>query len=168
MTQRDLAFKWSLYGVGSLGLLLLQQFVLIRIDFLDVHPFVLPLLAITAATLENPQQAAAYSLILGACCDLFFSPVFPFFYTLVFFLSAVICALIAGHLIAAKFSCCLLNGALSLLLAGFLQALPQLYNNTATLLTAGNLILREILVSLPLLPLIYLLFLQIHRKTSWD
>ncbi|MBE6940226.1 MAG: hypothetical protein E7457_05340 [Ruminococcaceae bacterium] len=168
MTQRDLAFKWGLYGAVSLLLLLLQQFVLVHIHLLDTHPFLLPLLVAVVATLEQPHQAAAYALGLGVLCDLLLSPPFAFFYSLIFLVSAIPCALIAARLIAAKFSCSLINGTLCLLLTDLLHALLQIYNNPTALWAAMDLILREMLLTLPLLPLVYLLLLQVHRKTNWD
>ena len=168
MSQRNLAFKWGLYAVVSLLFLLLQQFVLVHIRLLNVHPFLLPLLVAAVTTLEQPHQAAGFSLGLGVCCDLLFSPPFPFFYTLVFFVSALLCMLIAERLIAARFFCCLICGALSLLLTGWFHSLLQMYSYSTPFSASGSLMLRELLLSIPLLLVVYPLFALIHRKTKWD
>ena len=54
MTQRDIFYKWLFYALVGVLWAVIQQLVLNRLDFWGgVHPFVLPLVPVMVAILEN-------------------------------------------------------------------------------------------------------------------
>ena len=62
MTRQDFAFKWLLYAVALLPVLLLEFAVFSRWPLLGVSPVLVPVAAFTVAVLEGPTGGAGYGL----------------------------------------------------------------------------------------------------------
>ena len=168
MSRRDLTVKWALYGAAVLAVVLVQSLVLNYIRVLSVHPFLLPMLVGVIAAFEGPQGGCTFGLVFGALCDMTTQAAIPCFYTLDFVLIAFLSALIAKNLIAPGFFCSLLVSAISLLVTQLFYTLIFTYHNIGSPLGILSLMGRELLVSMVLSPLLYLLFHHVYRKTKTD
>ena len=150
MTRRDFLMKWLLYAAVTLLLVLLQSLVLTHIHLLDIHPFALPLLAGIIAVWEPQRECAFYGLVFGLVCDLTMPAAMPCLYTLSFLIAGLLVNFIARKLI----------------MTDVLQALSQIYRHgSAAFAAAAALTGRELLLIVPLAPLLYLPLHWIYRRT---
>lgn len=168
MSRRDLSIKWLLYAAACLIFILLQGLIFNHICILQVHPFVFPLLVATAAVFEPPMESAVFGLIFGLLCDLTLPGMIPCYYTVAFLLAALLCALIAEKLIVPGFWCSLACGVLSVFLCDLINTLACHNQYGTRYADAFNLTGREILLALPLIPVIFFLFRYIHLRTKAD
>lgn len=163
MQHRDFVIKWVLYALISLAFVLVQVFALVHIRFWGIHPFVFPALVATVAALEPAHESAVYALICGAVLDLTMPGVIPCFYTVAFIAVFLVTKLLAVKVLSMPFICCMLCGALGTLCTGLLNALflsvSAEFTLQTALLTAG----KELLLTLPLLPIIYLPAWKVRR-----
>lgn len=164
MTQRDLFFKWLFYSLAGLFWVAAQQLLLNHLDIWDgVHPFVLPLIPTMASVLERRQESAFFAIGAGLFCDLLMPGVIPCFYTLAFLSASVLSGLIAGRVIMPGFLCAFVCSVLALVLTDLLLLLflsPSIDFTAATALTLTG---RELLLSLPFSPLLFLSFRKVWR-----
>jgi len=168
MSRRDLTYKWAMYGGAVLAVVLVQSLVLNYIRVLSVHPFLLPMLVGIIAAYEGTQGGYTFGLIFGVLCDITIQAPVPCFFTLDFVVIALITSLIAKNLIAPGFLCTLVVSAVSLLLTQLFYTVIYTYRSIASSMGVLNLMGREMLVSMVLSPLLYLLFFRIFRKTRPD
>ncbi|NLU23159.1 MAG: hypothetical protein GXW99_00260 [Clostridiales bacterium] len=168
MSRHDLIMKWILYSAGALCVVLIQSLILNHIRILSVHPFLIPMLAAIVASFEGPRDGCVFGLIFGVLCDVTTQPPIPCFYTLAFVLIAFLSALVAKNLIAPGFCCSLVVSAMSLLVTQLFYTLIFTYRSIGSTLGILSLMGRELLISLVLSPLLYLLFSRIHRKMKLD
>ena len=166
MTRRDFLMKWLLYAAVTLLLVLLQSLVLTHIHLLDIHPFALPLLAGIIAVWEPQRECAFYGLVFGLVCDLTMPAAMPCLYTLSFLIAGLLVNFIARKLIMPGFWCSMVGAALALVMTDVLQALSQIYRHgSADFAAAAALTGRELLLIVPLAPLLYLPLHWIYRRT---
>ena len=144
MGRRDFLFKWLFYILTALGFVLVQVFGLVHIRIWGVHPFLFPVLVSTVAALESAHESAVFALATGAVLDVTMPGVIPCFYTVAFF-------------------CCMLCGVLSIVCTDLLQML--FLNSSVSFSVRAALLLmgKELLLTLPLMPLIYLPDSKIRR-----
>ena len=135
MERRGYVYKWLSYTLVSLLFILVQCFGLVHLRVWGVHPFIFPVLVSTVAALETAHESAIYTLALGLLMDLTMPGVLPCFYTVAFLV-----VFVATQLLSAK--------VLSWL---FLQAKVDF-----TPLSALMLLGKELLLTAPLMPLVYL------------
>ncbi len=164
MTQRDIFYKWLFYALLGLAWLSVQQMVLNSLDFWGgVHPFVLPLIAVMVAILEKRHESAFFAFIAGLICDLLIPGAIPCFYALTFLLSALLSGLIAGRVIMPSYLCAFVCAIPSIALSNLLQGLFLLSSfgvSAADILWLSG---RELLLTLPFTPLLFLTFRKIRR-----
>lgn len=164
MTRRDLFYKWLFYSLTALLWLVIQHALLNTLDFWSgVHPFVLPMLPAMTAILEKRQESTLFSVCAGLFCDLLMPGPIPCFYTLAFLAITLLCAVIAARVIVTGFLCAVVCSVLALALSSALQILflaPSLDFSAATGLSLAG---RELLLSLPFSPLLFLSFRFVWR-----
>ena len=164
MTQRDYFYKWLFYALVGLLWVAVQQLVLNRLDFWGgVHPFALPLIPVMAAILERRMESAFFAVGVGLFCDLLLPGVIPCFYTLAFLAAALLCGLIAGRVIVPGFLCAFVCSTLTLVLTDLLLLLFLFPTTQFTATDAFSLMGRELLLSLPFAPLVFLTYRKIWR-----
>ena len=157
MQRRDYIIKWLLYVLVAL------LFVLVRIRVWGVHPFVFPAMVAILAALESPHESAIFALAFGVVLDLTVPGVIPCFYTVSFIVIFIVSRLLSTRVLSWPFFCCMLFGTLSIVCADllnmlFLKAYVSFSLKTALLLTG-----KELLLTMPLLPLLYLPVYRIRR-----
>lgn len=158
--------KWLLYTLATLVLFLLQG-VLQDLRLLGVLPFLYPVMAATLSMYEGAFAGTAYSLALGAVCDLLLPGPIPCFYTLVFPLAGLCAGLMARNWLPAGFPCCLASSAVAFLLTDAFHCLLLAFDggfSTAALATAA----AETGLTLCFSPAVLLLFRPIYRKCHLD
>ena len=168
MERRDYVYKWLSYTLVSLLFILVQCFGLVHLRVWGVHPFIFPVLVSTVAALETAHESAIYTLALGLLMDLTMPGVLPCFYTVAFLVVFVATQLLSAKVLSWPFFCCMLCGALSIVCADllnmlFLKAYADYSLKTALLLTG-----KELLLTVPLLPLLYLPVYRIRRIFRQD
>ena len=168
MQRRDYIIKWLLYVLVALLFVLVQVFVLVRIRVWGVHPFVFPAIVAVLAALESPHESAIFALAFGVVLDLTVPGVIPCFYTVSFIVIFIVSRLLSTRVLSCPFFCCMLCGALSIVCADllnmlFLKAYADYSLKTALLLTG-----KELLLTVPLLPLLYLPVYRIRRIFRQD
>jgi len=166
MPKRYIVFKWLCYALATALLLLLDTFLLQHIRIGGILPFLPPMITGVVASFEGSKASPFFGLVFGLLCDLAtFSPG-PGFFCMIFTLSALISSLLAENL----FSPGLLCSFVSTLICYTLTALGRMF----LLFTAGetglglmcSLALRELLLSLPLLLLVFPLGRWVYQKTT--
>lgn len=163
MQHRDYVIKWLLYTLISLVFVLVQVFGLVHIRVWGVHPFVFPALVATVCALESAHESAIYALASGAILDLTMPGVIPCFYTVSFIVVFLVTKLLAVKVLSMPFFCCMLCGALAVVCSGLLSALFLGVSVDFSLQTALLTVGKEALLTLPLLPLIYLPWWKLRR-----
>ena len=70
MPKSYLIFKWVVYSLATMLLVLLQLFVLNYIHVGGIAPFLPPMLVGAAASYEGSRASPVYALVFGLLCDL--------------------------------------------------------------------------------------------------
>lgn len=165
MNQRDLFYKWLFYSLAALIWMMLQQLLLNHLALWGgIHPFVLPMVPVMAAILESRQESAFFAIGAGLLCDLLMPGAIPCFYTVAFLLSALLSGLIAGRVIMPGFLCAFVCSVLAMVLTNLLHILLLTYSTSFALADAFALLGRELLLSLPFSPLLFLTSRKIYRR----
>lgn len=168
LARNETIFKWALYAGAALLCLMVQGGLCQRLVLWGVIPFVYPLLAAIPATFESPVAGTIFALSMGVVCDLLLPAPIPCFYTLVFPLAGLCGALLSQSLLPAGFLCSLVASAAAFLLTDAFHCL-LLWITGKTAWTAGlQLMLREFLVSAPLVIPVTLLFRVVFSRTHLD
>lgn len=168
MNQRNIWYRWLFYGLAACLFLLLQNLAFLRIRVWGIHPFIPPVLVAVAASWEDRQESLWAAAVFGVICDLTLHPPIPCFYTVLFTAAAFLSGLIAAHWIASVFFCAAVTSLVALLLDGAFHILILTYRGVSDLGAAALILGRELLLTLPLLPLVYFLFRPIHRRFPAD
>jgi len=165
MSQRDLFYKWLFYSLAGLFWFSLQQFVFNSLDlWRGVHPFVLPMIPAMATLLERRQESAFFAIGAGLFCDLLIPASLPGFYSVTFFLTALLSALIAQRVIMQGFLCAFICSVAALVLGSLVHALFLSPSTPIPFAAVMALTGRELLLSIPLFPLVFLTFRNVHRR----
>ena len=168
MNQRNIWYRWLFYGLGAVLFLLLQSVVLWRIRVWGIHPFIPPVLVAVAASWESRQEGICAAAVFGLLCDLTMSPPIPCFYLLTFTASAFFAGLVAKRWILPGFFCAVAVSLGAMIINGAFQALLLSFRGINDPGAAASITGREMLLTAPLIPLVYLLFRRIHRRFTTD
>ena len=125
LARNEIIFKWSLYAGAATLMLLFQGFLLQRLSFWGVIPFLYPALAAVVGNYESPVPSTIFGLGLGVVCDLLLPGSIPCLYTLMFPLAGLSGALIAKSLLKAGFLCALVSTAASISMTDFYDRFPK-------------------------------------------
>lgn len=161
-------YRWLFYGLAAGLGLIVQGLVLNHLRLWGIHPFLPPVLTAVAAAQEERQEGLCAAAIFGLICDLTMSPVIPCFYILTFSATAFLAGLIAKRLIVPGFFCDVVCAVAGILVNGIFHALFLTYRGVGALGAAAAITGSELLLTLPLIPLVYLLYLPIHRRFQAD
>lgn len=168
MPKRYIVFKWVVYALATLLLLLMQLCLFYHIRLWGVVPFFPPVLVGVVASYEGRSASPFFAAGFGLLCDLTTAGGVPGFCTLSFTLAA----LLASFMAEALFSQGFLSSAASAALCCFLTALFRVLALTAggerALGTMCSLAAREMLVTLPLLLIVFPVCRWVHRRTTFD
>lgn len=164
MTRRDFFLKWLFYGTATLLLIALQHLVLNHLEIRGVHPYILPLLAIMPAILENRQESLFFAVLLGVVFDLTAAAPLPIFYAPVFLAVTALTSLISGRAILSGYLCALLCGLLTMVITGLCYILALSFSGGLPAFSAFSLMGWELLLSLPAAPLIFPIYQKIYRR----
>ena len=156
--------KWALYAAAACLCLMVQGAVLQRFTIWGVIPFLYPLLAAIPATYETPVSATVFALCVGIVCDLLLPGSIPCLYTLLFPLAGLCGALLSRSLLPAGPLCSLAAGAAAFLLTDGFRCFVLWINGRAAWRAAGFLMVREFLVTAPLIIPMTLLFRAVARR----
>ena len=163
MQRRDYIIKWLLYVLVALLFVLVQVFVLVRIRVWGVHPFVFPAIVAVLAALESPHESAIFALAFGVVLDLTVPGVIPCFYTVSFIVIFIVSRLLSTRVLSWPFFCCMLCGVLSMVCCSGLSTLFLQAKVDFTPLSALMLLGKELLLTAPLMPLVYLPMRKLRR-----
>lgn len=166
--RSEFFIKWALFGAATLLLFLLQGFLLQFLSIFGVMPFLYPVLTAVVGMYEGSLAGAAYGLILGVLCDLTMTGPIPCFYTLIFPLAGFCAALIAQSWLPSGFLCSLVTSAVSFILTDGFRCLLLALSGKAAWAAAAAITARETGASVLFVPVVFLLFRQIHRKCHMD
>ena len=164
MSQRNALYRWFFYALAACLFLFLQGLLFNRLQVWGIHPFLPPVLAVTAAVWEDRQESLCAGAVFGLLCDLVMRPPIPCFYVLAFSAAAFLAGFIAKGWIQPGFFCALAVSVSSLILCGGFFALIFSIRGINDPAVAVSIIGRELLLTLPLIPFVYLLFRHIRRR----
>ena len=104
-----------------------------------------------------------FALATGAVLDVTMPGVIPCFYTVAFLVVFLLARVLSAKVLSQPFFCCMLCGALSIVCTDLLQML--FLNSSVSFSVRAALLLmgKELLLTLPLMPLIYLPDSKIRR-----
>ena len=159
VARSELILRWSVYGGAGLLVCLVQGLILQRLDLWGVMPFLYPALAAMVAVW------AVYALCLGIACDLALPGSVPCFYTVTLPLAAMLAGLLTREWLSSHLLSALAASALSYLVTGLLHAGVLAVTGHGAFVTAMAVAGKEFLITLPALPLLYLLLRFLHGKT---
>ena len=166
VARSELILRWSVYGGAGLLVCLVQGLILQRLDLWGVMPFLYPALAAMAAVWEGAVPCGAvYALCLGIACDLALPGGIPCFYTIALPLAAILAGLLTREWLSSHLLSALAASALSYLVTGLLHAGVLAATGHGAFVTAMAVAGKEFLITLPALPLLYLLLRFLHGKT---
>ena len=166
VARSELILRWSVYGGAGLLVCLVQGLILQRLDLWGVMPFLYPALAAMVAIWEGAvPRRAVYALCLGALCDLALPGSVPCFYTVTLPLAAILAGLLTREWLSSHLLSALAASALSYLVTGLLHAGVLAVTGHGAFVTAMAVAGKEFLITLPALPLLYLLLRFLHGKT---
>ena len=166
VARSELILRWSVYGGAGLLVCLVQGLILQRLDLWGVMPFLYPALAAMVAVWEGAVPCGAvYALCLGIACDLALPGSVPCFYTVTLPLAAILAGLLTREWLSSHLLSALAASALSYLVTGLLHAGVLAVTGHGAFVTAMAVAGKEFLITLPALPLLYLLLRLIHGKT---
>ncbi len=164
VTQRDRAHKWIFYTLLSLLWAFCQQLVLNHLALWGgVHPFVLPLLPVLVATMERRQSASFFAVAAGLLCDFLMPGIIPCFYTLAFLAASLVAGQIAGRIIMPGYLCAFVCAVFGMAITGLMQTFFSTYTLTFLWRDAFALLGRELLLTLPLTPLVFCTLRWVRR-----
>lgn len=170
MPKSYLIFKWVVYSLATMLLVLLQLFVLNYIHVGGIVPFLPPMLVGAAASYEGSRASPVYALVFGLLCDLALTGagVPAGFFTFVFTLAALFASLLAENLFSPGFLCSLMSVTVCYLVTALGRCAVYLHRGTASPAAVLLIAAKEYLVTLPCLIVVFLLFRQVHRRTTVD
>lgn len=169
LARNEVIFKWALYAAATALCFLLQGALLQRITVWGVIPFLYPMLAAIPATFEEPAPAGVFALCLGVWCDLLLPEVIPCFYTLIFPVIAICASLLSRGLLPAGLPCSLAVSGIAFVLTDLFRCFLLAMEGHSPWLSGISILLREFLISAPLLIPVTLLYRAVaHKVHTFD
>lgn len=165
LARNEIIIKWIIYSAATAVWLLVQGAFCQRLTVWGVIPFLYPMLAAIAATFEAPVPATVFALCLGVLCDILLPDAAPCLYTLIFPVIGLCASLLAQSLLPAGLFCSLIVSALAFLLTDLFRCLLLAANGISAWGTGCSIMLREFLVSAPLLIPVTLLYRKVYQRT---
>ena len=170
MPRSYFIFKWVVYSLATLLLVLLQLFVLNYISPGGITPFLPPMVVGAVASYEGSRASPVYALVFGLLCDLALTGAGApaGFFTLVFTLSALAAALLAERLFSPGLLCTLMSVTVCYLTAALGRCVYFLVRGDTALPAVLLVAVEEFLATLPCLLLVFPLVRLVHRRTTVD
>ena len=165
LVRNEIIIKWTIYAAATALWFLVQGAFCQRITIWGVIPFLYPMLAAIPATFETPVPATIFALCLGVVCDILLPDAMPCLYTLIFPVVGLCASSLAQSLLPAGFLCSLVVTAVAFLLTDLFRCFLLAMNGVSAWSTGMFLLLREFLVTAPLLIPVTLLYRAVFRKT---
>lgn len=165
LVRNEIIIKWTIYAAATALWFLVQGAFCQRITIWGVIPFLYPMLAAIPATFEAPVPATIFALCLGVVCDILLPDAMPCLYTLIFPVVGLCASSLAQSLLPAGFLCSLVVTAVAFLLTDLFRCFLLAMNGVSAWSTGMFLLLREFLVTAPLLIPVTLLYRAVFRKT---
>ena len=165
LARNEVILKWTLYAATTALCFLFQGALLQRIVLLGVIPFLYPMLAAIPATFEAPVPATVFALCLGVVCDVLLPDAMPCLYTLIFPVIGLCASLLAQSLLPAGMLCSLVVSAIAFLLTDLFRCFVLAVNGIPAWGTGFSILLREFLITAPLLIPVTLLYRAVYKKT---
>lgn len=163
LARNEVILKWALYAAVT-ALCFLVQGLLQHMTIWGVIPFLYPMLAAIAATFEAPAPSTVFALCIGIACDTLLPGPIPCFYTLVFPVVGLLCALLAQSILPSGFLCSCTGSVLAFFLTDLFHCLILWVSGQSAWRSGAFLMLRELCVTLPLLFPVTVLYRAVHRK----
>ena len=170
MPRSYLIFKWVVYSLATLLLVLVQLFLLNQISLGGIVPFLPPMVVGTVASYEGSRPSPVYALVFGLLCDLALtgSGAPAGFFSFVFTLGALAAALLAEHLFSPGLLCTLMSVTVCYLVTALGRCVYFLLRGSAVLPAVLLVAAKEYLLTLPCLVLVFPLLRLVHRRTTVD
>lgn len=165
MTRQDLFIKWSHYGAAALLVFFLERCVFARLPVWGCIPMLIPLVVVMVAALEGSAAGAVFGLITGAACAITLARA-SLWLPLAFAAIGMLCGITTQYAISRSFSGCLFCAGGTLLVMDAFRCVYWALWGGATLLPLLRVVAGEVLYSLALLPLIYLLFWRVYQRVG--
>lgn len=156
------AVKWTFLSLGCLLLAFLRE-LLPEVTILGAIPFLPPVILAVVASFEEMRGAVLFGMFYGAACDLTVQGLFPCIYTVAFTLATLLVAATARGLLQPGFPRAFLMTGLTFFVLDLFCALALALRGTGTAGAMLSLFVRETLVSLPLLAVVYPLLRAVRR-----
>lgn len=163
MTRRDFIIKWLLYVLALLPVFILNQYILPWFPIFGIVPTLLPVASVTLAVLEGPAGGAGFGLFVGILADALI-PGLPGWSTLLFPLLGLGAGAAARYGIHQNYPGCLICSTGALILIGLGRVIYYLLCAYGSVWELLGVAVPEILLSLVFTPLIYGIFLWVHRR----
>ena len=164
LTRRQLIYKWLLYTAAAVVCLFVQSAILQRITIWGVLPFLYPLVAIMPATYEGPSSGAIFALCAGVFCDVLLPDQFPCLYTLTFPLAGLYAGSLSRSFLPPGVLCSFVSMTGTFLITDLFRCFLLWINEKAAWSAGLFVMLREFLVTAPLVIPVTLLFHAVYRK----
>lgn len=163
MTRRDFVLKWLLYAAALLPVLALELYVFPRFPIFGLVPSLLPMSAVIVAMLEGPVAGLGFGLFVGVLHDALI-PGVPGVIIVGMTLLGGAAGTLSRYGVQKNILGCLAGCAGALGIISVVRILYHLLRGTASLWRLLAVALPEIVLSLVFLPLIYAIFLWVHRR----
>jgi hypothetical protein len=165
LARNEIIIKWLIYTAATAVWFLVQGAFCQRITLWGVIPFLYPMLAAIPATFEPPVPATVFALCLGVVCDILLPGAMPCLYTLIFPVVGLCASLLARSLLPAGMLCSLVVSALAFLLTDLFRCFVLAAGGVSPWGTGLSILVREFLVTAPLLIPVTLLHRAVYKRT---
>ena len=163
MSQRKFVFYWFIYALAALLLVFLQSLLLSHLQIGGVHPFILPCIAGMTAIYVSRKGGCVFAFLFGFVCDMLFAGPISCFYLLLFTLCAFGAGLLAQRFLSPGFLCSLLVCGGSIFLTSLFQMFFLSFRSGIPFLSGINLLVLELLLSIPFVLLLHPLYSRLNR-----
>ena len=168
LARNETILKWALYTAVSLLFVFVQGAALQRLSLFGVIPFVYPLLAASPATYEGSVPGTAFALAVGVFCDLLLPAPLPCFYTLVFPLAGLCGGLLSQSALHPGYLCSAAATAAAFVFTGLFHCFLLWMNGHGAWSAGLSTMLRELVVTLPMIFPATVLYRAVHRKIHYN
>ena len=165
LVRNEIIIKWTIYAAATALWLVVQGAFCQRITLWGVIPFLYPMLAALPATFEAPVPATIFALCLGVVCDILLPDAMPCLYTLVFPVIGLCASLLAQSLLHPGMLCSLAVTAMAFVMTDLFRCFLLALGGVSPWGTGLSILVREFLVTAPLLIPVTVLYRAVYRKT---
>ena len=165
LVRNEIIIKWTIYAAATAVWFLVQGTLCQRITLWGVIPFLYPMLAAIPATFEAPVPATVFALCLGVVCDILLPDAMPCLYTLIFPVIGLCASLLSQSLVPAGMLCSLVVTAVAFVLTDLFRCFVLAIGGVSPWGTGLFILVRELLVTAPLLIPVTALYRAVYRKT---